>query len=56
MYFIEKKKKKKNIYGQKIFFHKILPNSSKNHLGGKTCITYEYHTFEKPLLENKCLD
>ena len=32
-----------------IFFHKILPNSSENHPGGKTCITYEYHTFEKPL-------
>ena len=31
-----------------IFFRKILPNSSENHPGGKTCITYEYHTFEKP--------
>ena len=48
MHFIEKQKN--NIYGQKkkFFFHKILPNSSKNHPGGKTCITYEYHTFEKP--------
>ena len=56
MYFIEKKTKKKQHIWPENFFHKILPNSSKNHPGGKTCITYEYHTFEKPLLENKCLD
>ena len=44
-----KTKKRKTYVARKIkLFHKILPNSSKNHPCGKTRTKFQYHTLEKP--------